>query len=238
MGSGFWDSWIFGFLSSYAYEPWMVYGFTVLFMIACSFGLPIPEEVLIVSIGLIAFVGVHPDQFPPPHGTESFVNPYTAAAVAFFAVFLSDLWVFYIGKRLGKKIEQTKFFKRSISDERWAQVCSWMEKFGFWAAGLFRFLPGLRFPGHLACGFSKVRPTQFILVDGAAALLTVPTQILLISYFGHHVVNTLEEFKFYLPALLGLAVLSWLAIRFRNGWFPPFWKGLMLSAQKLRQFFL
>ena len=38
------DHVIVEFFANYAYQPYLVYGFIVMFMTASSFGLPIPED--------------------------------------------------------------------------------------------------------------------------------------------------------------------------------------------------
>ena len=45
------------FFAAYAYQPMLVYSFIVLFMTASSFGLPIPEEMTLVSAGLVGGSG-------------------------------------------------------------------------------------------------------------------------------------------------------------------------------------
>jgi membrane protein DedA with SNARE-associated domain len=44
------------FFSAYAYEPTWVYTFIVIFMFASSFGFPAPEELVLVSSGLVAYL--------------------------------------------------------------------------------------------------------------------------------------------------------------------------------------
>ncbi len=66
----------FQWISQYAYEPTMVYCAIFVMMMASGFGLPLPEEVYIVSVGILAYMGAHPDLFPPPFVGAPVVNGY------------------------------------------------------------------------------------------------------------------------------------------------------------------
>ena len=78
------------FFSSYAYEPATVYLMLVGLMFASSFGFPAPEEITLVSAGLVAYFAQQPELYPPPAPGMEPLNPVTLAVVAFVAVFLSD----------------------------------------------------------------------------------------------------------------------------------------------------
>ena len=71
--------------SKFAYEPWLVYSAIWGFMLASAFGLPIPEEVVLISAGLVGYMALHPDKYPPHSGASSAtpVDVYVLAAVAF-----------------------------------------------------------------------------------------------------------------------------------------------------------
>lgn len=179
-------------------EAWMVYLLIVVFMFASSLGLPIPEELMIVTVGGIAHLS-----YTTGDGN---VEPVTAAFVCFAAVFISDNLVYYLGRYLRPQLEKIRYFRTKFRRRKSDVVQQWMQKYGFWSAGFFRFTPGMRFPGHLACGMFGVRPIQFALVDGLAALVSVPTQVLLISYFGKEILSIVLEFKYVFLGLV-LAII-------------------------------
>lgn len=196
---------------NYAYEPYMVYAGIFLIMYASSFGLPLPEEIIIISAGIVAHIAAHPQIYPPPEAGAQGVNLYFTAALCFVAVFTSDLLIYTLGWVFGGKLLRTSWFTKMIGPDLLNKVMSWMNRYGFWASGIFRFTPGLRFPGHLACGMTKVPLSKFILIDGGAALLSVPTQILLIGFYGRDVVQYFKEFKYGLFIFLALLVVFFLA---------------------------
>lgn len=184
-----------GCLAPYAFEPNWVYIVIVLMMLLSAVGLPLPEEATLVSVGLLAYMGLHPDKYPPPFGGAAHVNAETASLVAFFAVVMSDFLIYSIGRFFGRKIFDWKPVRRILSEGNRLKIEEWTQKYGAYACGIFRFTPGLRFPGHLACGMLKFPAWKFCLIDGIAAAISVPTQILLLAYYGEHILKFLKQFK-------------------------------------------
>jgi membrane protein DedA with SNARE-associated domain len=113
---------LLAFFTQYAYEPMKVYGFIVAFMLASSFGLPIPEEITLISAGLVAFMAKHPDMFPPPYPGAQGVDTITLCIVAFLAVFGSDCLVYFIGKFFGARIIKMKFFQKQVAGDGFAKI--------------------------------------------------------------------------------------------------------------------
>ena len=186
---------LLAYFSEFAYQPYKVYGLIALFMLASSFGLPVPEELVLVTAGLVGYMASDPENYPPPFEGAIGVNITTLAMVCFFAVFLSDLLVYLIGKFFGGNLIKTSFFQKRIQGKFFEQINDWFKKYGGWACGIFRFTPGLRFTGHLSCGLLGVPLWKFVLIDGLAALVSVPTQIIVVSAYGDIVLDKMRDFK-------------------------------------------
>lgn len=197
-------------LIPYAYEPTLIYTFLIMMMLLSSVGLPFPEEATLVSVGLLAYMGMNPDLYPPPFPGAPHINPKTAAVVAFVAVFAADTLIYTIGRIFGRRIFDWKPVKSVLSEESRQKIEEWTQKYGAYACGIFRFTPGLRFPGHVACGMLKFPLWKFALIDGIAALISVPTQILLLAYYGETILKFIKQFKIVLLVLLVAAVLYFL----------------------------
>lgn len=196
---------------SMAFEPWKVYLGCLGLLVLSSFGLPVPEEVTLLSAGFMAYVGRSPDEFPPPYPGAPVVDPVFLAVFCLFAVFFSDLLIYGLGRFFGERVRNSRL-GRLAPESSWKKAEDWTERHGVKVCWVFRFTPGIRFPGHLTCGIVKVPFWQFALADGVAALVSVPTQILLIAYYGEVVVGFLKRFKFaFLIAVvsLGLLYLCW-----------------------------
>lgn len=194
-------------LVPYAYEPTWIYTFLIVMMLLSAVGLPFPEEATLVSVGLLAYMGTNPDIYPPPFPGAPHVHPKTAAIVAFVAVFLSDFLIYAIGRMYGRKIFDWKPVKSVLSEDNRKRIEEWTHKYGAYACGIFRFTPGIRFPGHLACGMLRFPAWKFALIDGIAALVSVPTQILLLAYKGDTILKFLRQFKIILLCVIGLVLL-------------------------------
>ena len=199
---------IFQWLAQYAYQPEVVYFGVFAMMIASGFGLPIPEEVTIVSVGIIAYMGAQPEHFPPPYPGAPVVNGYEVAAITMFSVVFADLLVFSIGRFFGRKLMRYSWFKRLFSDAVMAKVNEFMKKYGIYAAFIFRFTPGLRFPAHVAMGMTNFSMWQFAVVDGLAAMISVPTQILLIYHYGEPILGAMQKFKYVIFGALAVLIVA------------------------------
>jgi membrane protein DedA with SNARE-associated domain len=202
---------ILNYLSQFIYEPTLVYLLIIGLLSASSFGLPVPEEVTLISAGLIGYLS------RTTAATDSAaIQPITLAIVCFLAVFLSDFLVFGIGRYGDKILRKYPKFERFFSTPAFKKVETWTEKYGAIMSGVFRFTPGLRFPGHMACGFLGVPVWKFVAIDGTAALLTVPTQVLLVSYYGEYILAYFKQFKIALISLLVVLIIFYILNRYRN----------------------
>ena len=198
---------IFQWLAQYAYQPGMVYFFVFAMMIASGFGFPLPEEVTIISVAVLAYMGANPQLFPPPYAGAPVIGGYEAAIVVSAAVFLADNLVFWLGRTFGRKIMKMRPFVNFFEGPVMGRINHFVKKYGVYAAFIFRFTPGIRFPAHLFLGMSHFSAMAFLIVDGVAIMISVPTQILLVYHFGEPILATLYKFKVYVGALLGLILI-------------------------------
>jgi membrane protein DedA with SNARE-associated domain len=216
---------IFQTLATYAYQPWIIYSLLILMMYLSSFGLPLPEEVTLLSAGFIAFMGNRPDLFPPPPGAGDPVNPYTLAVIAAFAVGSSDFLIYAIGRIWGTKVLDTKFVQRFLRADSRKKIEGFTQKYGALAVGIFRFTPGLRFAGHLLCGAFQLPAWKFLAVDTFVVLLSVPTQVLLIAFYGEEILTFLKTFKIVIFSILAVVGIIYGYRKWRE-------KGLPMEKEK------
>jgi len=206
---GFSEQDVLNWFTQYAYQPALVYLAIFLLMLASGFGLPAPEEITLVSAGLVCYFGSRPDLYPPPYEGAVAVNAYVTAGVAFFSVLFSDCLVFFLGRRFGGQFLRSRYTTRFRA--RMDDVAKWTKKYGMWAAGAFRFTPGLRFPGHFACGMMGLSTAKFVMVDALAAGISVPTQVLLVAFYGEHILIYFKQFKIVLAVIIALVAGYYLA---------------------------
>ena len=196
-------------LEAFAYNPPAFYGCIILLMTLATF-FPISEEAVIISAALVAYIGAHPDQFPPPATAQalSSVTPTMTAIICFLSVFFSDLLVYMIGYLFRDKITNHWFFKKIIPQNRKIKIDQWMSKYGYFVSGLFRFTPGLKFIGYLTCGITRIPIHKFILINGGVTLLVTPSQIFIIYIYGEPMVNNLKTIVMLIGFLILLSITT------------------------------
>ena len=209
---------ILNFLVSCAYDPFMFYGLIILIMTLSSLGLPISEELVIISAGLTVYMGAHPELYPPvvleqaistgAENTLSPVQPWTTALVCSLSVFVTDLIIYMMGFVFRGQIINHPVIKKSISQKRKEKIDLWVSKYGYFVPGFFRFTPGLRFIGYLTCGVVRIPISKFILVDGGVVLLVVPPQILIISRYGEAIIENLKIATLIVGLLFGTFLVT------------------------------
>ncbi|MGC7560896.1 DedA family protein [Pasteurella sp. PK-2025] len=166
---------LISFFSDYGY-------FAVLFvLILCGFGLPIPEDITLVSGGVIA--GLYPDD----------INVHTMLAVSMFGVLAGDSCMYWLGRVYGAKILRFRFMRKLITVNRLRLVRDKFEQYGNRVLFTARFLPGLRAVIYMVSGVTRrVSFTRFVIIDFFAAIISVPIWVYL-GYFGAQNLDWLHE---------------------------------------------
>ncbi len=211
------DATIMTFFAQYAHSPALIYTIVATMMFLSSFGLPLPEEVTIVTLGLLVHMGAYPQDYPPPPGIEvQPLNIYTAMAVCFFSIMISDFIVYYIGKKFGTSPTVHKLFRKFLGEHSLEKARTMIHKHRFIVPAIFRFTPGVRFPGHLSCGMMGISVWIFLLADGLAALISVPTQVYLFATYGEVILSTIKEVKHYAFIIALIALALYIAVKLKQ----------------------
>lgn len=138
-------------------------------LLLCGFGLPLPEEVPILTSAILANLGM--------------LDPWWAVAALVVGVMGGDSIMFMLGRHWGSHVLEHPFAARLLTAERRSRIAELFAKYGAWIIFAARFMPGLRAPLFLTSGTMKVRFVVFVLMDGAAMLISVPTSFALAYYF-------------------------------------------------------
>jgi membrane protein DedA with SNARE-associated domain len=163
-------------------------------LLLCGLGLPIPEDISLISAGYLAHLGT--------------VNLHAIFVVCFAAVLAGDTLAFAIGRLFGTRILATRFGQRYFSPRRQLRVRAYFRRYGSKVVFIARFLPGLRFSIFLSAGMLHVRPYVFIVYDSLAALLSVPFLVYLAYYFGDkidHVIIWARRSEYGILVLVAVA---------------------------------
>ncbi|XZG71141.1 DedA family protein [Chitinibacteraceae bacterium HSL-7] len=148
------------------------YGYLAVFVVllVCGFGVPIPEDITLVAGGVISGLG--------------FADVHTMFAVSMLGVLIGDSTMFWVGRIYGSRVLRWRWAQRILTQERYEAVQDKFTKYGNRVLFVARFLPGLRAPIYLSAGMSCCIPFwRFLLLDGLAAIISVPVWVYL-GYFG------------------------------------------------------
>ena len=188
------------FYSSFGY--FAVFGVLLL----CGFGFPLPEDVSLIAGGIISGMG--------------YTNVHLMTIIGFAGVMVGDSLIYNIGRYFGVRVFDRKIVARSINHQWYDRILKSFQKNGKWVLFAARFMPGLRTPIFLTAGITKFVPfSTFFIIDGIAALISVPVWVYL-GYFGASnrvmLLHLIRDTKIGIVALLGVIFIFWLISRFIN----------------------
>lgn len=176
------------------------FGYAAVFLIlmVCGLGVPIPEDVTLVAGGVISGLG--------------YANVHLMFAVCMLGVLVGDGIVFMLGHVYGHQILKFKPVARLLNPKRYAQVQQKFDRYGNRVLFIARFLPGLRSPIFLTAGMSgKVSFWQWLMMDGAAAFISVPLWVYVGAAGAENrdwLIVKMHQFQYILFAVLGV-LLVW-----------------------------
>lgn len=174
-------------------------------LLACGMGVPIPEDIILISGGLFAAHNGH--------------GVLPMMGVGLLGILLGDSVVYLMGRRLGPVIAARTPLRHWLSPQRLARVDTLFERHGEKILIGARFMPGVRAVVYFSAGNSRVPYWKFLLFDGLAALVSAPLWVYLGYVFGQDVVEWARRSQRSL-LVLGLALVGlWLVYRFvRRRW--------------------
>ena len=187
----------------------LIYFIMLGILLLCGFGLPVPEDIILISGGYLAHLRV--------------IDIGIFVPLAMFGVLAGDSTIFLLGKKLGYPFLKKKFARRFISTENLARAEDAFEKYGdriFFAA---RFLPGLRAPIYFTGGALNAKFYKFFIFDFFAAIISVPLWIFAAYYGGEYlgkVIHVGKNIQYGIIAFIVLLViitLVWRIYKYRNG---------------------
>ena len=174
-----------------AEAPYLIFGLLLL----AGFGLPVSEDVMLLASALLA--AKHPDQLAPL---------FTGV---FLGAYFSDLICYaFLGRYLGNKVFQIRFFSKLVKQKRIEKVGRFYQKYGVIVLLVGRFIPfGVRNALFFTAGLSKMNVWKFALTDLLACLLSCSAYFAVYYTFGENAVEMIQKGNRALLLLLPLALL-------------------------------
>ena len=144
-------------------------------LIACGLGLPLPEDVALITGGYLAGKG-------PPIGVGSL---WGMVFVGLAGILIGDSIIFRAGATYGEALLDTRL-GRHIPGEKVERIIGLFERHGPKFIMVARFLPGVRAVTYFVAGTTGVPYWKFLLFDGLAACASAPGWVLLGHWAGKH----------------------------------------------------
>lgn len=174
-------------------------------LFACGLGIPIPEDITLLAAGILAALDK--------------ISLWGAILAGLVGVMVGDTFLFYLGRRLGRRVFELPGFRRVFTKERAELAERKILENSRFICFTARFIPGLRSPIFLTAGIMGVRPVIFFGLDGLAALLSVPFWVVVGYWFGKNIDQALEiakELQLYMIAGVVLLILAYVLYRKRK----------------------
>jgi membrane-associated protein len=153
--------------------PVAVWVITLSFLFAeCAFvfGLFLPGDSLLFAAGVIL----------AQHGGE--VSAWLLSAVAMVVAVAGNLVGYYIGRTTGTRLLARRG-GRVLNRENLDKARDFLDRRGFWAIVLARWIPWIRTLAPMIAGAARMDPKRYLLATTLGALAWVPT-LVLAGYYG------------------------------------------------------
>ena len=180
-------------------DGWTAYSAIVGLLLICGLGVPLPEDITLVTAGILSALGS--------------ISIWGAMIAGFVGVMAGDAFLYTVGRIYGRRAFQLPLIRAILTPRRVALAERKIMRNSHFICFTARFLPGLRSPVFLMSGIMGVRPFVFYGLDGLAALITVPLWVLI----GHWVGENLDlAFKVIerVQMSLAVAVIAAIAVYF------------------------
>lgn len=180
------------------YAPFIFFGLILL----TGLNIPISEDLMLLAAGAVCSVC--------EHGKWAIFGFYVWI---YFACWIAAWESYWIGRLLGPKLFNFRWFRHFITPERLDKIKNNIQRFGVFTFILGRFIPGGRNALFMSTGLIKMSFPLFILRDSVGCALSTATLFSLGYLFGSHLQAIVEVFKLYqLFFYCGVALLILLLV--------------------------
>jgi len=158
------------------YAHFIIFGALLL----AGLNIPVSEDAMIFISALLA--SKHPDYLP-----HLFIGVYLGA-------YFSDLICYSLGRFLGPKLFEIRFFANMVPPERVTKISAFYQKYGVITLILGRFIPfGVRNALFLTAGLGKMNFIKFALSDLLACTISTTSFFALYFHYGESVINYIKQ---------------------------------------------
>lgn len=147
-------------------------------LIAGGMGLPVPEDIPLLAAGVLCHHGL--------------MDLRTTLVLTLLFVLGADMLLFFMGRRYGRQVPRLPLLRQFVTETRLARADRYFQDHGGKTLLIARFLPGIRSAVWFTAGACRIPWWKMAVCDGTAALVSVPTLVLL-GYFGSQHIGKITE---------------------------------------------
>ncbi len=173
------------------YAHYIIFGALLL----AGFNIPVSEDAMLFISAILA------SQNP-----EFLVHLFLAV---YLGAYFSDLICYSLGRLLGPKLFEIRFFANMVSQERIDKISAYYHQYGVVTLILGRFIPfGVRNALFLTAGLGKMQFIKFALSDWLACTISTVVFFTLYYHYGESVIDYIKQGNmiFFAIALIFLGV--------------------------------
>jgi membrane protein DedA with SNARE-associated domain len=168
------------------------YALVVLVLLLCGLGVPMPEDVALITGGYLVF--------------NRAARFDVMCVSAFLGILVGDSMTFMMGRHLGDKLAKRWPFRTIVTLEKRKRVEELFARYGQKIVIAARFMPGVRAVTFFCAGNFGMRYSTFALFDGLAALVSAPVFVFLGFHFGEDIDALIDNVRRGQRAVIGVLV--------------------------------
>ncbi len=154
----------------------------IIILVSGSFGLPIPEEAVLLALGYLAAAGL--------------ISCWGAMLAALCGIILGDSCAYFLARKFGWRRLEKCWHKLFLPAARIEKLEQHWQRHQNKTVFLSRFMLGLRFIGPLTAGIGRMSYGRFLLLDLLSIFIWVPLMVLVGYFFSLHLDNILRDLHF------------------------------------------
>ncbi len=147
-------------------------------LILGEIGLPFPEDATLILSGFLI--------------AQKVTKPLPMVIVVYCGLLLTDFSLYWVGKKYGRKVIEHKRFRRILSAEKLLILEEKFRKWGIYVVLVGRHFLGIRAQIFLVAGVMRMSMLEFIMADGASAILTM-TLMVGVGFLGGNSIEVLQK---------------------------------------------
>ena len=166
-----------------------------------SLGAPIPEEIPVVTAGLLA--------------RQEVVRWWLALPLCVVGVLSGDIALYWVGRHWGEHVLELRLVRRVLDPARREKLTAAYRKNGLIIVFAARHVMGLRAAAFLTAGVARIPFWKFLAVDGAAVGYSVPLNFSLAYLFAdrvHELLANVYRIDRWIAVLAVVAAAGWIGV--------------------------